>query len=55
MGIRGTFFRGIGLGYFKQTIKTIQDGDVLFDVEVKNYIVLCISIAVYRRVNCRIA
>jgi hypothetical protein len=55
MGIRGTFFRGIGFGYFKQTIKTIQEEDILFDVEVANYIFLFISVSVYRRVNPRLA
>ena len=55
MGVRGTFFRGLGLGYFKQTIKTIQEGDILFDIEVRNYIFLFLSIGVYKNVNYRSA
>jgi hypothetical protein len=54
MNVSATIFRGIGFGYYKTTIKTIQDSDnKYFDLELKNYLFLFLIIGVYRKVNYR--
>jgi hypothetical protein len=55
MNISITLFRGLGLGYFKQNVKTILQEDILFDVKVVHYIFLFISIGVYKKTNFRLA